>query len=63
MTKIYLERVCHYEWVVCTRLMGDKGSVKRSVWAGEESLSNTYTFIMRQRYQTNTQYTRTFIAS
>ena len=22
-------------WVVCTRQMGDKGSVKRSVWAGD----------------------------
>ena len=39
VTKICLERVCHYGvralGGVCTRQMGDKGSVKRSVWAGD----------------------------
>ena len=39
VTKICLEWVCHYGvralGGVCTRQMGDKGSVKRSVWAGD----------------------------
>ena len=38
VTKICLERVCHGVRAlggVCTRQMGDKGSVKRSVWAGD----------------------------
>ena len=39
VTKICLEWVCHYGvralGGVCTRQMGDTGSVKRSVWAGD----------------------------